>query len=112
MKPIKNSADTPAPPFTVNYPRTGLKETFRDRVATKMGEKMHTSRKVAIEQFPYFEIMFEGDDLARDLADYFDLDDAEVKQFRKRKIKKRKTKKAPKTKTKGHDKSKAKTEPK
>lgn len=89
------------------------KRDLRDRVATKMGEKMHTSRAVAIEQFPYFEIMFQPEDLARDLADYFELDDAEVKQFRKRKIKKRKTKKAPKAKMKGtKTSSKPKAEPK
>ena len=76
------------------------KRDLRDRVASKMGEKLHTSRKVAIEQFPYYEIMFEGDDLARELAEYFDLDDTEVKQFRNRKIKKRKAKKAPKPKSK------------
>ncbi len=73
------------------------KRDLRDKVATKIGAKLHTSRKVAIEYFPYYEIMFEKDDLARDLADYFDLDDAEVKQFRSRKIKKRKVKKTPKT---------------
>lgn len=85
--------------FYSKLSRNRAKRDLRDRVATKMGEKMHTSRKVAIEQFPYFEIMFQPEDLARDLADYFELDDAEVKQFRKRKIKKRKTKKAPKSTT-------------
>lgn len=92
--------------FYSKLSKNRAKRDLRDRVATKMGEKMHTSRKVAIEQFPYFEIMFEGDDLARDLAEYFDLDDVEVKQFRKRKIKKRKAKKA------SEAKPKAKTEPK
>jgi replication factor C large subunit len=77
--------------FYSKLSKNRAKRDLRDKVANKMGEKMHTSRKVAIEQFPYFEIMFEGDELARDLADYFDLDDAEVKQFRKRKIKKRNT---------------------
>ncbi len=72
------------------------KRDLRDRVATKIGAKLHTSRKVAIEYFPYYEIMFQGDDLARDLAEYFELDDAEVKQFRSRKIKKRKVKKVSK----------------
>ncbi len=83
--------------FYSKLSKNRAKRDLRDRVATKIGVKLHTSRKVAIEYFPYFEIMFEGDDLARDLADYFDLDDAEVKQFRSRKIKKRKVKKAPKT---------------
>lgn len=85
--------------FYSKLSKNRAKRDLRDRVATKMGERMHTSRKVAIEQFPYFEIMFQPEDLARDLAEYFELDDAEVKQFRKRKIKKRKTKKATKSKT-------------
>jgi len=83
--------------FYSKLSKNRAKRDLRDRVATKIGAKLHTSRKVAIEYFPYFEIMFEGDDLARDLADYFDLEDAEVKQFRSRKIKKRKVKKVPKT---------------
>ena len=83
--------------FYSKLSKNRAKRDLRDRVATKIGAKLHTSRKVAIEYFPYYEIMFEKDDLARDLADYFDLDDAEVKQFRSRKIKKRKVKKAPKT---------------
>jgi replication factor C large subunit len=67
--------------------RNRAKRDLRDRVAAKMGEKLHTSRKVAIEQFPYFEILFQKDELAYDLAQFFDLEDAEVKQFRTRKIK-------------------------
>jgi replication factor C large subunit len=62
------------------------KRDLRDRVATKIGAKLHTSRKVAIEQFPYLEIMFQDNELAWELAQYFDLEDAEVKQFRSRKI--------------------------
>lgn len=98
--------------FYSKLSKNRAKRDLRDRVAAKMGEHMHTSRKVAILEFPYFEIMFEGDDLARDLADYFDLDDAEVKQFRNRKIKKRKTKKAPKVKSKGETNSKVKAKSK
>jgi replication factor C large subunit len=67
--------------------RNRAKRDLRDRVASKIGEKLHTSRKVAIEQFPYFEILFQKDDLAYQLAQFFDLDDGDVKQFRKRKIK-------------------------
>ncbi|HII83319.1 MAG TPA: replication factor C large subunit [Methanobacterium subterraneum] len=85
--------------FYSKLSKNRAKRDLRDRVATKIGAKMHTSRKVAIEYFPYFEIMFQGDELARDLADYFDLEDAEVKQFRSRKIKIRKPKKATKAKT-------------
>ncbi|HMK54864.1 MAG TPA: replication factor C large subunit [Methanobacteriaceae archaeon] len=62
------------------------KRDLRDRVATKVGEKLHTSRKVAIEQFPYLEMLFQEDEPAWELAQYFDLDDADVKQFRSRKI--------------------------
>ncbi len=84
--------------FYSKLSKNRAKRDLRDRVATKMGARLHTSRKVAIENFPYFEIMFQGDDLARELAEYFDLDDAEVKQFRSRKIKKKKVKKVTKTK--------------
>ncbi|MFA0833650.1 MAG: replication factor C large subunit [Methanobacterium formicicum] len=99
--------------FYSKLSKNRAKRDLRDRVATKIGAKLHTSRKVAIEYFPYYEIMFEKDDLARDLADYFDLDDAEVKQFRSRKIKKRKVKKAPKTpKVKGITKTTPKKDPK
>jgi replication factor C large subunit len=67
------------------------KRDLRERVAAKVGERLHSSQKLAVEQFPYLQIMFQSEDLARDLADYFDLEDAEVKLFRKRKIKKKKT---------------------
>ncbi|MGZ4857309.1 MAG: replication factor C large subunit [Methanobacteriaceae archaeon] len=70
------------------------KRDLRERVATKIGEKLHSSQKVAVEQFPYLEIMFLDNEIAYQLAEYFNLDDAEVKQFRKRKIPKKKAKKA------------------
>jgi replication factor C large subunit len=70
------------------------KRDLRERVATKVGDKLHSSQKVAVEQFPYLEIMFQDNDTAQQLAEYFNLDDAEVKQFRKRKIPKKKVKKA------------------
>jgi replication factor C large subunit len=95
--------------FYSKMSKNRAKRDLRDKVATKMGERLHTSRKVAIEQFPYFEIMFQPEDLARDLADYIDLDDAEVKQFRSRKIKKRKAKKPPASKAKGLTKAKPKS---
>jgi replication factor C large subunit len=102
--------------FFSKLSKNRAKRDLRDRVATKIGAKLHTSRKVAIENFPFFEIMFEGDDLARDLADYFDLDDSEVKQFRSRKIKKKKVSKTSKSKSKsktsGKSTSNAKTTPK
>lgn len=68
------------------------KRDLRDRVAEKMGLKLHTSKKVAKEQFPYMEIMFQNDETAYELATYFGLSDDEVKLFRKRKIKVKKAK--------------------
>lgn len=68
------------------------KRDLRDRVAEKMGSKLHTSKKVAKEQFPYMEIMFQNDETAYELATYFGLADDEVKLFRKRKIKVKKAK--------------------
>jgi replication factor C large subunit len=51
--------------FYSKLSKNRAKRDLRDRVANKMGARLHTSRKVAIENFPYFEIMFQGDDLAR-----------------------------------------------
>jgi len=70
--------------------KSRAKRDLRDRVADKIGEKTHSSRRVVREQFPYLEMMFQDNDLARELADYFNLDHAEVKLFRSRKIPKRK----------------------
>lgn len=68
------------------------KRDLRDRVSEKMGLKLHSSKKVAREQFPYMEIMFQNDETAYELATFFGLADDEVKLFRKRKIKVKKTK--------------------
>lgn len=75
---------------------------LQDRVALKIAEKLHTSKKVAISQFPYFEIMFQNEEIAYNMMMYFGLEDDEVKLFRSRKIKKpKKTKtKTPTSKTK------------
>lgn len=70
--------------------KSRAKRDLQNNVADKIGEKTHTSRRVVREQFPYLEIMFQDNDLARELADYFNLDDAEVKLFRSKKIPKRK----------------------
>ena len=40
--------------------KSRAKRDLRNAVAEKIGEKLHTSKKVAREQFPYFEIMFQG----------------------------------------------------
>ncbi|MGB8233720.1 MAG: replication factor C large subunit, partial [Methanobacterium sp.] len=68
------------------------KRDLKDRVAEKMGEKLHSSKKVVKEQFPYMEIMFKNNETAYDLATYYGLTDDEVKLFRSRKIKVKKTK--------------------
>ncbi|MCE7699380.1 MAG: hypothetical protein K8E24_011450 [Methanobacterium paludis] len=73
------------------------KRDLRDAVAEKIGEKLHSSKKVAREQFPYFEIMFQDDEIAYEIATYFGLDDKEVKLFRSRKIKVKKAKPTRKT---------------
>lgn len=70
--------------------KSRAKRDLKEKVAAKIGEKLHASHKVVKEQFPYLEIMFQDNDLARELADYFNLEDAEVKLFRSRKIPKRK----------------------
>ncbi|MBI5681064.1 MAG: replication factor C large subunit [Methanobacterium sp.] len=64
------------------------KRDLQDRVALKIAEKLHTSKKVAISQFPYFEIMFQNEELAYNMMMYFGLEDDEIKLFRSRKIKK------------------------
>lgn len=69
------------------------KRDLRVKVAAKIGEKLHSSKKEVISQFPYFETMFQNDETAFELANYFDLDDSEVKLFRTRKIKIKKSKK-------------------
>ena len=63
------------------------KRDLQNRVAEKIGEKLHTSKKVAISQFPYFEIMFQDNDIAYNMMTYFGLEDDEVKLFRSRKVK-------------------------
>jgi replication factor C large subunit len=68
------------------------KRDLKDKVAEKMGEKLHSSKKVVKEQFPYMEIMFQNDETAHELATYYGLEDKEIKLFRSRKIKARKTK--------------------
>ena len=68
------------------------KRDLKDRVAEKMGEKLHASKKVVKEQFPYMEIMFQNDETAYELANYFGMTDDEVKLFRSRKIKVKKLK--------------------
>ncbi len=62
------------------------KRNLRDAIAEKMSEKMHISNSVAISMFPYLEIMFQNDELAWEISDFLDLEDTEIKRFRKKKI--------------------------
>lgn len=80
------------------------KRDLQNRVAEKIAEKLHTSKKVAISQFPYFEIMFQDNEIAYNMMMYFGLEDDEVKLFRSRKVK---APKKPKTKAKKEEESKA-----
>ena len=48
--------------------KSRAKRDLKDKVAKKMGEKLHTSKKVVKEQFPYMEIMFQNDETAYELA--------------------------------------------
>ena len=72
--------------------KSRAKRDLKDKVAKKMGEKLHTSKKVVKEQFPYMEIMFQNDETAYELATYYGLADDEIKLFRSRKIKVKKSK--------------------
>lgn len=73
------------------------KRDLQSRVAEKIGEKLHTSKKVAVSQFPYFEVMFQDDEIAYNMMMYFGLEDDEVKLFRSKKVKRPKKAKKEKT---------------
>ena len=65
------------------------KRNIRDSITEKMFDKMHVSSAVAISMFPYLEIMFQNDELAWEISYFLDLDDDEIKRFRKKKIPKK-----------------------
>jgi replication factor C large subunit len=65
------------------------KRNLRDGIAEKMSEKMHISHAIAISMFPYLEIMFQNDELAWEISDFLELEDDEIKRFRKKKIPKK-----------------------
>jgi replication factor C large subunit len=73
--------------------RTRSKRDLRDRVASKMSEKLHVSNQVAISQFPFMEIMFANDEVAYEISTYLGLEDDEIKLFRSKKIPKKIAKK-------------------
>lgn len=92
--------------------KSRARRDLKEKVANKIGEKMHISHKVAREQFPYLEFMFQDDELAWNLARYFRLEDGEVKIFRTRKIKEPKKPKKLVKKPKSKKNNKTKTESK
>lgn len=55
-------------------------------VTEKMSKRLHTSPKELEKQLPFYEVLFEDNERAYDLKEYFKLDDEEVKLFRSRKI--------------------------
>ena len=65
------------------------KRNLRDAIADKMFDKMHVSRRVAVSMFPYLEIMFQNDELAWEISDFLELEENEIKRFRKKKIPKK-----------------------
>jgi len=65
------------------------KRNLRDKIAEKMSLKMHISNSIAISMFPYLEIMFKDDELAWEISDLLELEDDEIKRFRKKKIPKK-----------------------
>ncbi|MCQ2964741.1 MAG: replication factor C large subunit [archaeon] len=69
--------------------RSRGKRALRDRIAEKMELKMHISLEVAYTIFPYFEIMFQNNEVAWEIADFLELEDDEIKRFRKKKIPKK-----------------------
>ncbi len=67
--------------------RTRRKRQLRDQVAEKLSRKLHISKKIAISIFPYIAIIFQNDEMAHKIKEYFELTNEEVKFFRKKKIK-------------------------
>ena len=65
------------------------KRNLRDAIAEKMSDKMHISHSIAISMFPYLEIMFQNDELAWEISDFLELEETEIKRFRKKKIPKK-----------------------
>ena len=62
------------------------KRNLIEDVTHKMSVKLHTSPKELEKQIPFYEVLFEDNEQAYDLKEYFKLTDAEVKVFRSRKI--------------------------
>ncbi|WP_455646151.1 replication factor C large subunit [Methanosphaera sp.] len=61
-------------------------KNLREEVTQKMSLKLHTSPKELEKQLPFYEILFEDNERAYDLKEYFKLTDDDVKLLRSRKI--------------------------
>ncbi|RAP49904.1 MAG: AAA family ATPase [Methanosphaera sp. rholeuAM74] len=57
-----------------------------EAVTSKMSKKLHTSPRELENQLAYYTVLFEDNETAYDLKEYFKLTDDEVKLFRSRKI--------------------------
>ena len=85
-EPYKKFTKIQTPTIFGLMSRNRGKRNLRDDIADKMFDKMHVSRRVAVSMFPYFEIMFQDDELAWEISDFLELEDTEIKRFRKKKI--------------------------
>lgn len=82
------------------------KRNLRDNIAEKMSNKMHISHSTAISMFPYLEIIFTNPEVAWEISDFLELEEDEIKRFRKRKILKKVVEKMEKQKATKIDKQK------
>lgn len=82
------------------------KRNLRDNIAEKMSNKMHISHSTAISMFPYLEIIFTNPEVAWEISDFLELEEDEIKRFRKRKIPKKVVEKMEKQKATKIDKQK------
>jgi len=62
------------PTYLMRMGRTRASRAMRKQVAEKIGEKLHCSRKRAVEQFPYFKIL-----LKKKMELGFELEEDEIK---------------------------------
>ncbi|MBU0460846.1 MAG: replication factor C large subunit [Nanoarchaeota archaeon] len=86
-----SSAKTDKNPLFIPYKRTmrllkiwqaNMKYAKRKEIASKLAAKTHTSKRVAMEQIPYFQAMFRKE-VNPDLVHELDLTDEEVEWLRK-----------------------------
>lgn len=61
-------------------------KNLTESVTQKMSKRLHTTPRELEKQIPFYQAMFEDNEQAYDLKEYFKLTDDEVKLFRSRKI--------------------------